>query len=44
MSGFSFRNVRYPRYQHTDLLQLWQAQPLFVHILMLTLNALNETG
>ena len=23
MSGFSFRNVRYPRYQDTDLLQLW---------------------
>ena len=23
MSGFSSRNVRYPRYQDTDLLQLW---------------------
>ena len=23
MSGFSSKNVRYPRYQDTDLLQLW---------------------
>ena len=23
MSGFSFRNVRYPRYQDTEFLQLW---------------------
>ena len=23
MSGFSSRNVRYPRYQDTDLLQVW---------------------